>query len=73
MAKFRENDVLAGKVVSTDAKLLMRVNKATGPKPEKLYNGIELPLPWPPKFQDPNSAEPMEVPYLKRPLKNHPH
>ncbi|MDZ4402792.1 sialidase family protein [Prosthecobacter sp.] len=72
MAKFREDDVLAGKVVSKDAKLLMLVNKATGPKPEKLYNGIELSLPWPPPFRDPNSAEPMEVPYLKRPLKSIP-
>jgi len=72
MAKFREEDVLAGKIVSKDAKLLMLVNKATGPKPEKLYNGIELSLPWPPPFRDPNSAEPMEVPYLKRPLKSIP-
>jgi predicted dehydrogenase len=31
-----------------------------------LYNGIELPLPWPPPFRDLNSAEPMPVPYLKR-------
>ncbi|HRQ88795.1 MAG TPA: exo-alpha-sialidase, partial [Bacteroidia bacterium] len=66
MAKFREEDVLAGKVVSADAKLLMPVNKATGPKPEVLYNGIELPLPWPPPFYDPGSAEPMPVPYLKQ-------
>lgn len=72
MAKFREEDVLAGKVVSQDARLLMPVNKATGPKPEKLYNGIELPLPWPPRLRDPNSGEPMEVPYLKRPLKTIP-
>jgi predicted neuraminidase len=33
MAKFREEDVLAGKIVSKDAKLLMLANKATGPKP----------------------------------------
>lgn len=66
MAKFREEDVLAGKIVSKDAKLRMLANKATGPKPEKLYNGIELPDVWPPRFRDPNSAEPMEVPYLKR-------
>ncbi|HBJ87983.1 MAG TPA: hypothetical protein DDZ88_29825 [Verrucomicrobiales bacterium] len=72
MAKFREEDVLAGKIVSKDAKLLLLVNKATGPKPEKLYNGIELSLPWPPPFRDPNSAEPMEMPYLKRPLKTIP-
>ncbi|MCP5560774.1 MAG: exo-alpha-sialidase [Verrucomicrobiaceae bacterium] len=72
MAKFREEDVLAGKIVSKDAKLRMLVNKATGPKPEKLYNGIELPDVWPPRFRDPNSAEPMEVPYLKRPPKTIP-
>jgi predicted neuraminidase len=65
MARFREEDVLAGKIVSKDAKLLMLANKATGPKPEKLYNGIELPDQWPPRFLDPDSAEPMEVPYLK--------
>ncbi len=66
LAKFREEDVLAGKLVSADAKLLLRANKATGPKPEKLYNGIELPDVWPPRFGDPASAEPMEVPYLKQ-------
>ncbi|MFM9961140.1 MAG: sialidase family protein [Planctomycetaceae bacterium] len=70
LAKFREADVLAGKVVSNDAKLRMLANKATGPKPEVLYNGIELPLPWPPPwpppFRDPNSADPMPVPYLQK-------
>ncbi|MBL9090991.1 MAG: exo-alpha-sialidase [Planctomycetaceae bacterium] len=66
MAKFREEDVLAGKIVSKDAKLRMLANKAAGPKPEKLYNGIELPDVWPPRFRDPASAEPMEVPYLKK-------
>ena len=65
MAKFREEDVLAGKIGSKDAGLLQLANKATGPKPEKLYNGIELPDVWPPRFRDPNSAEPMDVPYLK--------
>ncbi len=64
MAKFREDDVLAGKVVSKDAKLLMLANKATGPKPEKLYNGIELPDVWPPRFREPSDTV-MEVPYLK--------
>ncbi len=67
MAKFREADVLAGKVVSTDAKLLMLANKATGPRPEKLYNGIELPDVWPPRFGDPASVNPMDVPYLSKP------
>lgn len=69
LAKFREQDVLAGRVVSQDAKLRMPVNKATGPKPEKLYNGIELPDQWPPRFLDPASAAPMEVPYLQKPPK----
>jgi predicted neuraminidase len=63
MAKFREEDILAGKAVSADAKLKMLVNKATGPKPEKLYNGIELSHEWPPRFQDPDSAEPMQPRY----------
>jgi predicted neuraminidase len=72
LAKFREEDVLAGKIVSKDAKLLMPANKATGPKPERLYNGIELPLPWPPPFLDPTSTEPMPVPYLERPPKTIP-
>jgi predicted neuraminidase len=65
LAKFREEDVLAGTIGSKDSGLLQLANKAIGPKPEKLYNGIELPDVWPPRFRDPNSAEPMEVPYLK--------
>ncbi|MBL9146381.1 MAG: exo-alpha-sialidase [Verrucomicrobiaceae bacterium] len=65
MARFREEDVLAGKIVSKDAKLLMLANKATGPKPEKLYNGIELPDQWPPPYREPSDAV-MEVPYLKK-------
>ncbi len=69
LAKFREEDVLAGKVVSPDAKLSLLANKATGPKPERLYNGIELPDVWPPRFGDPASDEPMEVPYLRKPPK----
>jgi predicted neuraminidase len=65
MAKFREEDVLAGKIVSKDAKLLMLANKATGPKPEKLYNGIELPDVWPPRFREPSDTV-MAVPYLDK-------
>ncbi len=34
---------------------------------EVLYNGIRLPAIWPPKTQDPKSAEPMAVPYLDNP------
>ncbi len=30
-----------------------------------LYNGIRLPMQWPPDNYDPNSSEPMPVPYLK--------
>lgn len=73
LAKFREEDVLAGKIVSKDAKLLMLANKVTGPKLEKPYNGIGLTdfyqSYWPPRFLDPASVEPMPVPYLQRPPK----
>lgn len=68
LAKFREEDVLAGKIVSKDAKLQMLANKATGPKPI-LYNGIELPHEWPPRRLDPDSDDPMPVPYLRHPPK----
>jgi predicted neuraminidase len=64
LAKFREEDILAGKIVSNGANLQMLANKATGPKPT-LYNGIELPSEWPPRRLDPRSTEPMPVPYLK--------
>ena len=36
-------------------------------KGETLYNGIVLPEEWPPRDQDPASAEPMRVPYLEKP------
>lgn len=68
LAKFREEDVLAGKIVSKDAKLRLLANKASGPKPI-LYNGIELPYEWPPRRLDPDSDEPMPVPYLRHPPK----
>lgn len=67
MAKFREEDVLAGKIVSKDARLLMLANKATGPKPEKLYNGIELPDQWPPRFRDRIRPSPCPYPTCKNP------
>ncbi len=35
--------------------------------PEILYNGIELPDPWPPRGTDPNCFQPMRVPYLEKP------
>jgi len=34
---------------------------------EVLYNGIELPIEWPPKDIEMNSREPMRVPYLENP------
>lgn len=35
--------------------------------PKQLYNGIELPAPWPPQGLDPRSFQPMRVPYLEQP------
>lgn len=66
LAKFREEDILAGVLKSSDGHLKGRVNKATGPKPI-LYNGIELPAEWPPRRLDPASRAPMPVPWLARP------
>ncbi len=34
---------------------------------ETLYNGIVLPEPWPPRHVDPNSHDPLPVPYLECP------
>lgn len=34
---------------------------------EQLYNGIVLPKTWPPEHMNPQSAEPMPVPYLEHP------
>lgn len=34
---------------------------------ETLYNGIVLPQPWPPRNVDPNSRDPLPVPYLEHP------
>jgi hypothetical protein len=36
---------------------------------EVLYNGITLPAEWPPRYNDPNSYDPMPVPYLVSPPK----
>ncbi len=69
LATFREADVLAARPVSPDTQLRRLANKATGPKPETLFNGIQLPDVWPPRFRDPRSSEPMVVPYLRRPPK----
>ncbi len=46
---------------------LARSVVATGPKLQTLYNGIELPDTWPPRFLDPASDQPMPVPYLDNP------
>lgn len=47
--------------------------KAPNPWPanngEKLYNGIVLPMAWPPEHYDQDSAEPMPVPYVQHPPK----
>lgn len=40
---------------------------ADAPATGTLYNGIVLPEEWPPRDQDPASAEPMRVPYLEKP------
>ncbi len=66
MHRITEADILAKKLVTPASKTKMLVSKATGPKiTGRLYNGIELPPEWPPKNGNPESYEPMEVPYLK--------
>lgn len=67
LSAFREADVLAGKLQSADGFLARLINKASGPKPEILPNGIELPQPWPPQHRDPTSLQPMPLPYLSKP------
>lgn len=54
-----KNDAMAGKIIST------KQHQSEG---ELLYNGIQLPKIWPPVHFNPQSSEPMPVPYLdKRP------
>lgn len=68
MHRFTEADVRAGRIVSPGAALKMLVNKARGPRlGDRLYNGIQLPGEWPPRNVDPQSAEPMPLPWLERP------
>ncbi len=68
MARFREEDVLAAQFVTPGAQGRMLVSKALGPRiGDLLYNGVRLPGEWPPRTQDPKSAEPMAVPWLAQP------
>ena len=66
MARFTEEDILAGRLVSPGSKTKMLVSKALGaPIGEVTYNGLRNPGEWPPKTQDPKSFEPMTVPWLE--------
>lgn len=66
-AKFTEEDILAKKFVAEGSQGKMTVFKGTGPrKGIQLHNGIQLPSQWPPRDLDPNSTEPMPVPYLEK-------
>ena len=68
MARFTEEDILAGKLVSPGSQTQMLVSKALGPViGEVTYNGLRNPGEWPPKTQDPKSFEPMPVPWLQNP------
>ncbi|QIF01437.1 sialidase family protein [Roseimicrobium sp. ORNL1] len=66
MARFTEEDILAGKLVSPGSQTKMLVSKALGTTiGEVTYNGLRNPGEWPPKTQDPKSFEPMTVPWLE--------
>ncbi|MEZ0276430.1 MAG: exo-alpha-sialidase, partial [Roseimicrobium sp.] len=68
MARFTEEDILAGKLVSPGSQTKMLVSKALGPHiGEVTYNGLRDPGEWPPKTHDPKSFEPMTVPWLENP------
>ncbi|WP_009963458.1 sialidase family protein [Verrucomicrobium spinosum] len=67
-AKFKEEDVLAGKFTVPGSAGMLMVSKALGKNiGEITYNGIQLDSEWPPRTQDPKSTEPMAVPYLTNP------
>lgn len=51
---------------SSEAKMTSK-NITDSKKAELLYNGIQLPNIWPPQNLNPESNEPMSVPYLKQP------
>jgi hypothetical protein len=64
--RITEGDILAGKLVTPGSQTKMMVSKALGKTiGPRLYNGIQLPHQWPPQNGDPQSYEPMPVPYLK--------
>lgn len=66
MARFTEEDILAGKVVSAGSQLKILVSKALGARiGEVTYNGLREPSEWPPKTEDPKSFEPMKAPWLE--------
>ncbi len=66
MARFTEEDILAGQVVSPGSRLKVLVSKARGAHiGEVTYNGLRDPGEWPPRTQDPESFEPMPVPWLE--------
>lgn len=54
-------------VVAQDADQVTPLHKIKEDTTIILYNGIELPAPWPPKNIDPLSRAPMPVPYLLNP------
>ncbi len=47
--------------------LLIASSRSAEPAGELLYNGLRLPAEWPVKTRDPNSRQPMPVPYLAAP------
>ena len=77
---FLRNGVFAGAagVAGIHGLRTPKVRAAVGPYPpsatghdasggELLYNGIQLPDPWPPRDMNPDSYDPMPVPYLQSP------
>lgn len=65
MHRFTEADILAGKFGGESQNKIL-VSKALGKEiGAPIYNGIHIPGEWPPREGDPNSFEPMAVPYLK--------
>lgn len=71
--EFRFTIKLIACVLSSAALVLLGCNSSTGDaadteeKEQTLYNGIELPEQWPPRYPAPESPEAMPVPYLDNP------
>jgi hypothetical protein len=67
-AKFTEADILAGKFVTQGSEGKLHVFKGKGLRKGEYLpnNAIKLPDQWPPAGLDPNSTEPMRVPYLEK-------